>query len=338
MDRPFLTLVAAAVVSGAGTAFVAAETTGPERCPRFVASDIRVVPASFTVAAAETDTVRLTFVGHSTFLIESPAGITIATDYNDGVRPSVVPVIATMNRAHTTHFSFNPDPGIAHVLEGWGEEGAPARHELTVEDVWIRDVTTNIRGGFGVPGELQRDQNSIFVFEVAGLCIAHLGHLHHTLTTDHLKALGRIDVVLVPVDGGYTLNVDDMITVLKEINAPLIVPMHYFGQATLQRFVSRLDEHYDVEVSDAPSVTRASDPPPPCHCARPAGILVSGHGCSPLPGGERSDRARKRSIRVRGLNLLRKCPCPLTRFPGLAPGSRPLPGGERWRRPDATVS
>ena len=71
--------------------------------------------------------------------------------------------------------------------------------------------------------------NSIFVFEVSGLCIAHLGHLHHTLTKEHLDALGRIDVVLAPVDGGYTLNVDDMIEVLRSINAPLVIPMHYFG-------------------------------------------------------------------------------------------------------------
>ncbi|HET7716623.1 MAG TPA: MBL fold metallo-hydrolase, partial [Bauldia sp.] len=92
-------------------------------------------------------------------------------------------------------------------------------------------------------------------FEVSGLCIAHLGHLHHTLTKEHLDALGRIDVVLVPVDGGYTLNVDDMITVLDAINAPLVIPMHYFGASTLARFIGRLGEHYTVETSPIPVVT-----------------------------------------------------------------------------------
>ena len=233
----------------------AQEQAEPERCPQLVVSVPWLTPFSFVGRAeAAGKDVRLTYIGHSTFLIESPAGVTIATDYNDTVRPSVVPRIATMNRAHSTHFSFNPDPGIEYVLPGWGENGQPAHHELTVDDVWIRNVTTNIRGGFGMSDVIQRDMNSIFVFEVAELCIAHLGHLHHPLTEEHLKALGRIDVVLAPVDGSLTLNVDDMIGVLQAIQAPLVIPMHFFGQGTLNRFLDRLGEHYEIQRSDTPSV------------------------------------------------------------------------------------
>lgn len=243
-----------------------AQDDEPERCPRFVASLPHVIPASFVLPVqAEEGTVRLSYIGHSTFLIESPAGVTIATDYNDSVRPAITPEIATMNRAHSSHFSFAPDPKIEYLLRGWGEDGVPARHELTVQDVWIRNVTTNIRGGFGMSASIQRDMNSIFVFEVAGLCIAHLGHLHHPLTPDHLKALGRIDVVLAPVDGSMTLNVDDMIGVLQDIQAPLVIPMHFFGQSTLARFIERLEEHYAVQMSDGPTVTlsRSTLPPQP---------------------------------------------------------------------------
>jgi L-ascorbate metabolism protein UlaG (beta-lactamase superfamily) len=105
--------------------------------------------------------------------------------------------------------------------------------------------------------------NSMFVFEVAELCIAHLGHLHHTLTPEHLKALGRIDVVLAPVDGTYTLSVEDMIQVLRDIQAPLVIPMHAFGLSSLQRFVGRLEERYVVELSDTPTVTLSRDTLPP---------------------------------------------------------------------------
>jgi L-ascorbate metabolism protein UlaG (beta-lactamase superfamily) len=243
------------VMAGMFAAPATAQDYEPERCPRFVASVPYVTPASLVVPAQAVEgEVQLTFIGHATFLIESPAAVTIATDYNDSVRPSIVPEIVTMNRAHTTHFTFLPDPGIGHVLLGWGQDGEPAKHDLTVRDVWIRNVTTNIRGGFGVSAGIQRDMNSIFVFEVSGLCIAHLGHLHHPLTAEHLKALGRIDVVLAPVDGSMTLNVDDMVGVLREIQAPLVIPMHFFGQSTLNRFISRLEEHYTVELSDTPSV------------------------------------------------------------------------------------
>ena len=62
----------------------------------------------------------------------------------------------------------------------------------------VRNVPTNIRDW---NGGTERYGNSIFIFEIANLCIAHLGHLHHTLTQPHLDEIGRIDVVMAPVDG-----------------------------------------------------------------------------------------------------------------------------------------
>lgn len=254
MMQRAISLAIAALVGGV-TAPALAQVE-PERCPRFIAgNEARVIPAAFDVAQLQDGEVRLTFIGHASFLIESPLGISIVTDYSDATQPPTTPTIATMNRAHITHYTLNPDPEIRYVLRGWGEDGTPARHDVTVDDVWIRNVTTNVRGGFGMSGDLQRDMNSIFVLEVSGLCIAHLGHLHHTLTRDHLDALGRIDVVLAPVDGGYTLNVDDMIEVLGQSNAPLVIPMHYFGQSTLARFLARLEKHYTVEVNPIPVIT-----------------------------------------------------------------------------------
>ena len=250
--------------SGLGMAAEAQESfPEPERCPRFYASVPRFQRIAYALPAQAADrSVDIAYLGHSTFLIESPAGVTIATDYNDGFRPPTPPDVATMNRAHISHFSFNPDPAIPHVLKGWGENGVPAAYDLTIRDVWLRNVTTNIRGGFD-DGGVQRDMNSMFVFEVAGLCIAHLGHLHHTLTRAHLDALGRIDVVMAPVDGSRTLNIDDMIKVLRDIQAPIVIPMHFFGQATLNRFMKNLEKYYVVELADGPRVTLSRETLPP---------------------------------------------------------------------------
>jgi L-ascorbate metabolism protein UlaG (beta-lactamase superfamily) len=99
------------------------------------------------------------------------------------------------------------------------------------------------------------DGNSIFVFETTQLCIAHLGHLHHTLTPDHLKKLGRIDMLLVPVDGGYTMQTFDMMEVLKSVNAPLMLPMHYFNRSALERFLAQARQHYPIAFSDEPFLT-----------------------------------------------------------------------------------
>lgn len=231
-----------------------------QSCPGLVARrSLPIVPA-----ALAQDEVQLTFVGHATFLIESPQGITVATDYNDYVRPSVTPTIATMNRAHSTHYSENPDPGIRQVLRGWDPAGGVARHDLQMGDLRVRNVVTNIRQ-WGSDTTI-RDGNSIFVIETADLCIAHLGHLHHTLTPDHLRQLGRIDVLLVPVDGSYTLDLDGMMEVIGSINPRIVVPMHYFGLATLNRFLARAEgQGFALERREVPSLTlsRASLPATP---------------------------------------------------------------------------
>ncbi|MBD2749039.1 MBL fold metallo-hydrolase [Microvirga sp. BT688] len=57
-------------------------------------------------AALRQDEVDLTFVGHATFLIGIPQGVRIATDDSDGTHPRVTPDVATMNKAHSTHFSY----------------------------------------------------------------------------------------------------------------------------------------------------------------------------------------------------------------------------------------
>jgi L-ascorbate metabolism protein UlaG (beta-lactamase superfamily) len=230
----------------------------PGGCPGLIASRGTL----FSWAALRQDEVGLTFVGHATFLIETPQGVRIATDYNDGTRPLVTPDVATMNKAHSTHFSYRPDPAIQHVLRGWNPAGGPAYHDVTVQDVRIRNISTNIRSSGGAT---EYDGNSIFVFETTQLCIAHLGHLHHTLSPEHLKKLGRIDVLLVPVDGGYTLETFDMMEVLRAINAPLMIPMHFFGPSTLNRFLASAREHFPVEFSEkaAISLSRATLPKSP---------------------------------------------------------------------------
>lgn len=192
---------------------------------------------------------RVTYVGHSTFVIESPKGIRIATDYAGWHGKGPVPDVVTMNHAHDTHFTDTPDPAIKHVLRGWGETAAYAEHNLTVGDVYIRNVPTNIRNW---AGGTERFGNSVFIFEVAGLCIGHLGHLHHELTPQQLGQIGQLDVVMVAIDGTFTLDYDGVVNVLKELRARIVMPMHFFG--SLDGFQELLSETHDIEIAGKPTV------------------------------------------------------------------------------------
>jgi L-ascorbate metabolism protein UlaG (beta-lactamase superfamily) len=256
------------------TAQGAAPPAKPEMtqsCPGLVAARPPFVePATLRLAALERDQVRINYVGHSTFLIESPQLVRIATDYSDWVRPPVLPDIATMNHAHSSHYTLSPDPGIKYVLRGWADDEKPARIDLQYKDVRVRNVPTNIRT---FEGGTERHGNSIFIFEVANLCIAHLGHLHHTLTQQQLNEIGRVDIVLVPVDGSYTLDLDGMVEVLQSLKAPLMIPMHYFSAYTLDRFLQRVRQEWNVEVAEIPSLVVSKS----SLSAKPKVLVLPGH-------------------------------------------------------------
>jgi L-ascorbate metabolism protein UlaG (beta-lactamase superfamily) len=218
-------------------------------CLAMAGAEPRVVPTAYTEAALKQDEVKLTFIGHSSFIIESPGGTRIVTDYS-GYSAGIVPDGVTMNRAHSTHYTDFPDPAIKHVLRGWNPDGdGPAVHDVEIGDIRVRNVTTDIRGG--MMGRM-KDANSIFIFEVAGLCIGHLGHLHHLLGAEHMGMIGRLDIVLVPVDGGYTMGQVDMLEVLKTIKARVVIPMHFFGPTTLNRFIANVSQEYELETSAVP--------------------------------------------------------------------------------------
>ena len=249
-------LVAVVLVSASSTAGAqsppAAKPEMVENCPGLVASARpRLIPAAIRLAL-NPDQVRITYSGHSTFLIESPQLVRIATDYNDYVRAPVLPDIVTMNHAHSTHFTDRPDPRIPHVLRGWGASpDQPARHDVQVRDVRVRNVPTNIRDW---RGGTERHGNSIFIYELANMCLVHLGHLHHTLSQQQLNEIGRVDVLFVPVDGNMTLDLEGMMEVLQALKAPLMVPMHYFSIFTLNRFLDRVrEQQWAVETSAVPS-------------------------------------------------------------------------------------
>ncbi|HUA55591.1 MAG TPA: MBL fold metallo-hydrolase, partial [Candidatus Sulfotelmatobacter sp.] len=152
---------------------------------------------------------------------------------------------------------------------GWDPGGGVATHNVTYRDVRIRNVPTNVRD----VGGTRYNGNSIFIFEIADLCIAHLGHLHHVLTPEHLAEIGQIDVLLVPVDGNYTLDLDGMLEVIRQLHPPLLIPMHYFGPETLERFLARVRETYAVRLNETASVTvsRATLP------ARPEALVLPGY-------------------------------------------------------------
>ncbi|GAA6199948.1 MBL fold metallo-hydrolase [Aquicoccus sp. SU-CL01552] len=197
--------------------------------------------------------VRLHYIAHASFLLQTAGGLSAVTDYTGFLgTTALVPDVVTMNHAHDTHWTATPDPAIPHVLKGWGNYGEGIEHHLDLGEMLVRNVSTDIRSAF--TGAESRG-NSIFVFEVAGLCIGHLGHLHHVPNAAQFAALGRLDVVMAPVDGGLTLPLPEMVRVIERLRSSVVLPMHWFSGYSLNRFLEDISKSFAVERPGTSSIT-----------------------------------------------------------------------------------
>ena len=193
----------------------------------------RAIPAALHLAALAGDQVRISYAGHSTFMIESPQR---REDCHrlQRLRASraSLPDIATMNHAHSTHYTDCPDPGIKHVLRGWGPSpDEPARHDLQVADVRVRNVPTNIRDS----GRRHRAPRQ-FDLHLRDRQFVHRPPRPSASHPDPAAAQRDRPArrCMVPVDGGVTLDLDGMAEVLAALKAPLMIPMHYFSAYSLR--------------------------------------------------------------------------------------------------------
>ncbi len=251
----------------------AQEAPRNSECLAMAQNPPRAMPVSVRQTAAKADDVTITYAGHSTYYIDTPAGLRIATDFSGAYTTGRLPDVVTMNRAHSTHYSLFPDPRIPHVFHGWNDDGSPARINERIGDVLIRNVTTDIRRYFmdDSNSEMIKDGNSIFIFEVAGLCIGHLGHLHHKLDDSHFAAIGRLDIVMVPIDGTYTMSLDGISEITRRLRASVVLPMHRFA-TPLDEFMRRIGQQFEIDERTERSLTISRETLP----ASPTVIILRG--------------------------------------------------------------
>jgi len=198
--------------------------------------------AAFQPAAVPAGHLRIQFIGHASFLVRSPGGVKVITDYNDNYRADVVPDIVTMNIQRGNHAAYNIEASITHVLRGWSTDGGVQRHDVTLRDVRVYNLPTNLEnfgGGF-------TNFSSMFIIQSGGLCVAHMGHLAHLLDREQFYRIGRIDVLLVPVDGRVTLSYEELVHNIKGINPRVVVPMHFNIFVTLDESLFRAERQFKI--------------------------------------------------------------------------------------------
>ena len=189
--------------------------------------------------ASQTRPVEIEWFGHATFQITSSKGTRILADphgRSDLPWPALAQHIVTTSHPHGAHSHIGMAKGTPVILEGLTPGGESwNKVHTTIRDVAVYSVPAYHDKSQG----LQRGKNTIFVFRVDDICIAHLGDLGHHLTPAQLKLLGKIDILLVPVAGGmYTVTPTEAIEVTKQVNPRIAIPEHYWWEGGADRFAA----------------------------------------------------------------------------------------------------
>lgn len=166
---------------------------------------------------------KIKWLGHSCFLLTSNRGIKILTDpFDEKVgysAPSVEADIVTVSHGHYDHSNTNAVKGSFEIINKSGSylsKGVEIKGVQTFHD----EQKGQKRGG-----------NIVFRLGIDGVRLCHCGDLGHVLTEEQAKEIGKIDVLLVPVGGTYTIDADGAIKVMKLLKPAITIPMHFKTEA-----------------------------------------------------------------------------------------------------------
>lgn len=182
---------------------------------------------------------KLTWLGHACFALEAEGYRILLDPYAPDYVPGLGRVELSANKVLCSH---------DHADHGW-KEGIPAPlNEIpcpfTVQQLHVfhDDQMGSLRG-----------LNTIHVLEYKGIRVAHLGDLGHDLDDDQIEELGKLDVVLIPVGGTYTLDCQQASDLADKLQVKTVIPMHYRRDdmgfevlQTLQEFLILRPGHQEI--------------------------------------------------------------------------------------------
>lgn len=204
------------------------------------------------------------WLGHACFLITTTAGTNIVLDpFGEGLgyrTPAVKADIAFVSHAHFDHNAVSVLKGSPKVVEPLSGRKQSSEKIRVGKDVLIH---TAILTYHDQSEGRQRGTNTVRVIEVNGLRICHLGDLGHVLTREQAKAIGSVDVLMVPVGSVYTIDGQQAKKVVAQLKPRIVIPMHYKTPSLkldLEPPDSFLKGYKHVEYKDKLQVSKGSLP------------------------------------------------------------------------------
>ncbi len=168
---------------------------------------------------------KITYLGHATFLLETGSAKILIDPFDAKVgypmpKPAATHVLVSHEHGDHSHVAMaQGQPKVIRGLDG----GQWRTVKETIDGVAISSVPTYHDGSEGS----ERGRNTVFIIEAEGLRIVHLGDLGHGLDEAAAKAIGRPDVLMVPVGGHYTIDAAQAHAVVTRLRPGIVIPMHF---------------------------------------------------------------------------------------------------------------
>lgn len=156
--------------------------------------------------------------GHASFLIISKGRKILTDPYDSSVGyPLKFPQVdvITVSHDHFDHNFVKGVPGYKEVIKGPGEK--------TYDDFKFLGIESFHDDAKGT----KRGKITIFRMEIEGISIVHLGDLGTLPTKEQLKKIGKVDILMIPVGGVFTIGPKEADIVIEEIQPKIVLPMHY---------------------------------------------------------------------------------------------------------------
>lgn len=164
----------------------------------------------------------ITWLGHACFRLHSDDLVVLTDPYPSslGLKPETRPAtVVTVSNPHHNHSCWQEVAGEPKVFT------TPGEYEYS--GVSVRGVMTP------VPLELPREQRNVaYSIELDGINVCHLGDIAQPLTTRQVDELAPVDVLLVPTGGGCTLDLDQVLQTMQDLEPKIVIPMHHGGNGS----------------------------------------------------------------------------------------------------------
>ena len=177
---------------------------------------------------------KVKWLGHASFLITSDSGVKIITDpyvtsesLNYGEINESADIV-TVSHEHGDHNNVAAVKGNPEIVKGTAK----------VKGIEFKATPTYHDEAEGS----QRGNNNIFCFEVDGVRVCHLGDLGHPLSDKQMAELGRVDVLIAPVGGNYTIDAGVATQIGNKLTPKVVIPMHFRNDRCASFPVAGVDE------------------------------------------------------------------------------------------------